>query len=96
MRKLSRLRNPGKQGLKQTPGDLADRSGNQPFICSIEENRPFLGVEMYARKLLLLALWLLLSMGLPSTPESMALMTGCALMIYLGLHLSLQTQRLKH
>lgn len=50
---------------------------------------------MYIRKMLLLALWLMLSMGLPSSPESLALMIGCALMIYLGLQLSLQMQGMK-
>lgn len=49
---------------------------------------------MNTRKLILFVVWVIVCLGLPSSPESLALMTGCALAIYFGLHLALQAHLL--
>jgi hypothetical protein len=50
---------------------------------------------MKVRKGLLIAGWLLVSLGLPNSPRELILATLCALMIYIGLQFSLKL-RLSH
>ena len=49
-----------------------------------------LGVAMKVRKGLLLAGWVLVSLGLPNSPKELILATLCVVMIYIGLQFSIK------
>jgi hypothetical protein len=47
---------------------------------------------MKVRKLLLLAGWFLVSLGLPNSPKELILATFCAVAIYIGLRVSIESR----